>query len=275
MPAEPDPLAAAVREADPDRYHATLLAPGEARPALFALAAFSAEIAGIRDAITNPMPGEIRLQWWRDTLSGEARGDFAAHPVASALLGAIARYRLPLQPFLDLVEARTFDLYDDPMPSLNDLDGYLGETASAPIRLASLILAGGRDPGAAAAAGHAGLAIGVTGLLRALPWHAREGRLYLPADILGRHGVTRDDVVRGRGGPGFVGALADLRAKARDHLAKVGPIPAALRPAFAPTALVPGYLRAMEGAGYDPFATRIDRPAWQKIARLWWYARRG
>ena len=158
-----------VREGDPDRYFAALFAPAAFRPHLFALAAFSLTIARIREAASNPMAGEIRLQWWRDALQGEARGDVRANPVAAALEDAIVTRRLGRQPFVDLIDARVFDLYDDPMPRVNDLEGYCGETASALIRLSGLVLAEGAEPGGAAAAGHAGVAYGITGLLRALP----------------------------------------------------------------------------------------------------------
>ena len=269
---------ALVRDSDPDRYYATLFAPAATRPHLFALYAFSGEIARIRDTISGPMPGEIRLQWWRDALAGAARGNVADHPVAAGIIAVIDRFRLPVQPFLDLIEARTFDLYDDPMPGTGDLEGYLGETSSALVRLACLILAEGHDPGGAEAAGYAGLAYGITGLLRALPWHSRRGQVFIPRDILERHGVTREDIVMGRGGPGFLAAVADLRALARHHLKRFEDlrrtVPAEARPAFLPVALVPGYLAAMERPGYDPLATLIDRPTWAKIARLWWSSRR-
>ena len=84
--------AALVREADRDRYLATLFAPAEHRDALFALYAFNVEIARVRDLAREPMPGEIRLQWWREALSGERAGEAAAHPVAAALRETLARY---------------------------------------------------------------------------------------------------------------------------------------------------------------------------------------
>jgi 15-cis-phytoene synthase len=59
-----------VREQDPDRYFATLFAPAERRPGLFALYAFNIEIAKIREAVSEPIPGEIRLSWWREMLEG-------------------------------------------------------------------------------------------------------------------------------------------------------------------------------------------------------------
>ena len=265
-----------VRAEDPDRHLSALFAPAALRPHLHALSAFSVEVSRIRGAVSAPLPGEIRLQWWRDALAGETRGDLASHPVAAALDDTICRFDLPRTAFGALLDARVFDLYDDPMPSVADLEGYLGETASAPIRLAALVLADGADPGPADAAGHAGVAYGIAGLLRALPWHAREGRLYVPKEVLDRYGVTREDVVTGRGGPGFLQALTDLRKLARDHLSRAAavPVPATIRSALLPGALVPGYLHDMEAPGYDPFRTVIEVPRWRKIATLWWAANR-
>jgi phytoene synthase len=264
---------ALVREGDRDRYFATLFAPADKRPFLFALYAFSFEVARVRESISDPMPGEIRLQWWRDALQGEARGNVRANPVAAALDDAIVRFRLPRQALVDLVDARTFDLYDDPMPTLADLEGYAGETSSALIKLASIVLNDGADPGAADAAGHAGVAYAITGLLRAFPWHARRGQVYLPAQVFNRHGVSRDDIVLERGGPGLSAALAELREIARDHLRRArglsATVPAAIGPAFLPIALVEPYLARMERSDYDPFRTVIELPQWRKQWTLW------
>ena len=69
---------------------------GGARDALFALYAFNLEIARVRDLAREPMPGEIRLQWWREVLSGERGGEAAAHPVAAALRETLARHGISL-----------------------------------------------------------------------------------------------------------------------------------------------------------------------------------
>lgn len=273
---------AQVRESDKDRWLATLFAPAAARPALFALYAFSLDIARLREIISEALPGEVRLQWWRDALQRdphlEPRGDTANHPVAAALDDTIARYRLPRSAFVALIDARIFDLYDDPMPTLRDLEGYAAETSSALIRLACLILAGGEEPGAADAAGHAGLAYAFTGLMRAFPWHSARGQLYLPLAFLARHGATRDDVVKGRGGPGVQRAMADLRQEARAHLAATralrDTITPAIAPAFLPVALVESYLRRMERQDYEPLKTIVALPQWRRQWTLWRQARR-
>ena len=268
-----------VRAADPDRFFASLFAPADKRPFLFALYAFGHEVARVRDSVSDPALGEIRLQWWRDALEGEARGDVRRNPVAAALDDAIVRFRLPRPALVALVEARTFDLYDDPMPTIDQLEGYAGETSSALVRLASLVLNDGADPGAADAAGHAGVAYAVTGLLRAFPWHARRGQAFLPMQVFERHGVAREDVVAGRTGPGLLAALAELRALARDHLRRAralrATVPPAIAPAFLPTALVEPYLARMERRGYDPFRTVVDLPQWRKQWVLWRAARAG
>src|SRR5580658_3540739 len=118
---------ALTRDHDRDRWLAGLFAPADARLHLYALTAFSYEVGRLRDFVREPLAGEMRLEWWREALGGAGRGEVSGNPVAAALLETIARFRLPRQAFDNLLTARLFDLYDDPMPSLNDLEGYCGE----------------------------------------------------------------------------------------------------------------------------------------------------
>lgn len=262
-----------VRSGDPDRYLATLLAPPAARDALFALYAFAHEIGRIREAVKQPLAGEIRLQWWRDALTGDAHGDVAGNPVAAALLDAMARYRLPQKVFIDLIDAHTFDLYDDPMPSVASLEGYCGETSSALLRLASLVLADGGDSGGGDAPGHGGVAYGIVRLMRALPWSARLGQTFVPADLLARHGATRDDIVAGRDTPAVRAALDDLQALAQTHyeafIRGLSGSPAAVHAAFLPVAVTPLYVRETGRPGWKPFIDVIEPPQWRRQWRLW------
>lgn len=267
-----------VRAHDKDRFLAGLFAPEPARRHLYALYAFNVEVSRVRDLVSNPLPGEIRLQWWRDALVDRERGDVQAHPVASALLDTVGRFGLPVQALLNLLDARIFDLYDDPMPSLGDLEGYAGETASALIQVAALVLMDGADPGTHDLAGHAGVAQAITGLLRALPLHAARGQVYLPKDVLERHGASVEDIVARRATPGVLAALEELRETARRHLAEVragiGAVPPAAMPAFLPVALVEPYLARLSRPGHDPFKQIADIAAWRRPLILWRAARR-
>lgn len=261
---------AVLRRDDRDRWLASMFAPEADRPHLHALYAFSSEIARIRDVVHEPMPGEIRLQWWRDALETEERGAFG-HPVLMSLKATLAERRLPVRPLLDLIDARTFDLYDDPMPSLHSLEGYAGETQSALFQLSALVLARGEDPGTADASGHAGVAYALTGLMRTLPLHARRGQIFLPLDALAGAGVSEADMRQGNDSAGLRTALADLRERARMHLDAardaLAEAPAAIKAAYLPLALVPLWLRSMEAL--PPFEPMADTAQWKRQWVLW------
>lgn len=268
---------ALTRDHDRDRWLAGLFAPAGARPHLYALTAFSYEVARLRDIIREPLAGEMRLAWWREALAGERGGEVEGNPVAAALSDTIARFSLPRQAFENLLNARTFDLYDDPMPNLTDFEGYCGETCSALFQLGALVLAQGRDLGAANAAGHAGVAYATVGLLRALPLTSARGQAFLPVDILARHGTSREDIVARRDSAGLRDALAELRALARRHLgearAHLRTAPVEIAAAFLPLAVLPLYLARMERARYSPFETIVDAPQWRRQWALWRAAR--
>jgi 15-cis-phytoene synthase len=264
-----------VRERDRDRYLADLFAPEASRPHLFALHAFNSEIARVRNSVSDPALGEIRLQWWHDAIHGDAAG----HPVARALQEAITKFSLPLNGFDNLLEARKFDLYDDPMPSLNDLEGYAGETSSALMQLAAIILAGGADPGTTELSGHGGVAYALTGLMHALPLHASRRQCYLPGDLVAAHGLDRETLFAGRTTPPLVALLTELRSVARRHLDAArkltAGIDAALMPAFLPLALVEPRLRFLERPGFDPLRMSAHLMPWRRHWLLWRAARRG
>ena len=123
-----------VRNHDKDRFLSSLYAPEQKRAALFGLYAFNSEVVRVRSLVSEPHIGEIRYQWWRDTLAAIYRGETAPHPVAQDLARAIEVGKLPQHPLQNLITAREFDLYDDLMPDLATLEGYLGETSSALIQ---------------------------------------------------------------------------------------------------------------------------------------------
>jgi 15-cis-phytoene synthase len=265
-----------LRAGDKDRWLASLFAPAARRSHLYALYAFNLEIARVRELAREAMAGEIRLQWWREVLTGTRAGEAAANPVAAALMETIARYDLRVQTFLDLIEARAFDLYNDPMPSLDAFAAYGRHSASGLIALAARVL--DRDHDVSEATGPAGIAYATTGLLRTLALHASRGQIYLPADLLARHGADLSDILAGRTTDALRAALAELRGFAREHfdlfVARRPSLPRAVAPAFLPVALVPAYLARMERRDYDPFTTPVEIPQWRRQWLLWRAARR-
>ena len=265
----------AVRAADHDRYLSALYAPADKRDALLALYAFNAEIAGVRDRIHEPLPGEVRLQWWRDILAVTGQAD-SGHPIADALKLAIDANHLPLAAFENMLEARIFDLYDDPMPSREHFEAYAGETASTLIVLAATILSPSGADRIADAAGHAGVAQTAAGVLRLLPIHRARGQVYLPGDILAAAGCTAPELLAGEVEPSGR-AIAAMVAYGREHAAKAralfADVPREVRAAFLPALLAAPYLDRIERAGAGVLRQPPDLSAPRKAFQFWRWMR--
>jgi len=267
-----------VREGDKDRYLAALFAPAKYRRALYALYAFNLDVARVREAAREPMAGEVRLRWWTEMLTGTARGEVTGNPVAVALREVVVRYRLPPQMLADLIDARRFDLYDAPMTTFDALELYGVKTSSAVMDLAARILSDGRDPGISHINRHAGIAYSIAGLLRALPIHAARRQLYIPLEVMQRHRAQAEDVFAGHATVEVRAALAEMRLRARHHLAAarglVKNMPSAVTPALLPAALVRPELNRMERRSYRPFRLH-ERSQWRRQWTLWRAARAG
>jgi len=201
-----------VRKYDPDRYFSALFAPAEKRPFLFALYSLNHELAHVGESIREPMIGEIRLQWWRETLEGARAGNPRPHDVARAMAETFAKTDLPATLIDTIIDARSFDLNRGLFPDDASRDAYLDATSGNLMRLASRILGAEHD----ALAHEAGLAYGLAGLLR-------------------NQAITSREIL-----PDAVSAKAD----ALTHLAKARRMkkPGVSLAALLPASLVPLYL---------------------------------
>ncbi len=272
-----DEIQALVRQYDPDRYLASLFAPTEKRPHLLALYAFSVEVSRIAGQVSEPHLAEIRLQWWLDTIDGIYHGDAQAHPVAKALGLAIKVGDIPRHAVINLAKAHQFDFYSDPMPSLFDLEAYLGETASALIQMAAMIL--NRDVAleCAEAAGLAGVGYGIGRILNDLPRAQRLKQCFLPQDMLAQRQVQVDALGAPENDAGLAVVLGELRAKAQDRLDQMKRVRWTIKPEVAPAflhvTLAEAYLRKAHQRGTGVLARGCDLSQLRKQWLLWKAAR--
>ena len=267
---------AALREQDLDLWLACLFAPAGARPHLYAIGAFAAEIAGVRARVSQPILGEMRLRWWYDSLEAAADSEGArAHPIADALIDTLERHAIPREEVVELLEAHSFDLYDEPMESLEALETYCDRVVGAPMRWRAMAIDAQDARLQEEALRCAGRALGLTAILRALPRHMAQGRRFVPADLLARHRIEAD-FAETKATPAVAAAIGELRGRAREHYAAAkqavrgdGPARAALLPA----ATIPLYLAEMERKGFDPFRSIAEPAQWRRQWRLWRTAR--
>ena len=258
-----------LRRQDADRYLTALFAPADRREDLFALYAFNLEVARAREVVSEPFMGLIRLQWWRDAIAEIYQGRARAHEVVRPLAAAIAEHSLDRALFERLIESRERDLDPEPPQNLAALIDYARGSSSTLVELALQIL--GSPSSAIRESGEAvGIAWALTGLMRAVPFHAARRRLYLPADLMAAAGATPRQIFERGATPALPTVVRAIAAeaglwlgRAREHAPEV---PRRFQPALLPATLAAGYLRRLAAAGYDPFDRRVQQtPPW----RIW------
>jgi NADH dehydrogenase [ubiquinone] 1 alpha subcomplex assembly factor 6 len=261
-----------VRDQAPGRYLATLFAPAGVRPPLFGLYAFDHEITKVRQVVSQPMAGLIRLQWWRDALDAIAAGFPApAHPVAQALQEGWQRLA-SARPRLDAaIDARERELENAAPETLPGLEQHLVATSSGLV-LTALDVLGVQGQPVRDAGLEVGLAIGLADLLREIDVD-RERALFLPRDLLRRHDIAPAAVHEATSPGAFAPAIRELADRARAHLRQARRarhrVPRQALPALLPGVLVHHQLKGLRSLGAPDGSRR--RPA---LAPLWLLAYR-
>jgi len=264
-----------VRRLDHDRYLTTLFLPAETRADALALYAFNLEIARTREIVSEPLLGQIRLQWWRETIDGIYGGTPREHPVIEALVTACHRNRLDRQALEALIDARESDLDDSPPSDLDALISYARATSGGLSELVLDAMHGG-DP-ARKAAGQIGTAWALVGLARSVAFHAQSRRLYIPDELLTAYEVEQRRVFDLKPTAGLGRAVRRIVEKAETLLAEARAarvnIPSAQRRGLLLATLADRHIANMRKADFDPFAFSAGEPA--RPIRLAWNAWRG
>jgi phytoene synthase len=259
-------IAQTVRRVDPDRYFSALFAPEPARVHLMTLYAFNHEVARVAETVRQPLMGEIRLEWWRETLDGARKGTPRNHAVARALAELFGAHPLPAELFDAILDARAFDSSAEMFADWSAAERYCDATSGNLMRLAARILGGEQD----AMAREAGTAYALAGFVRALPFHAARHKVYLPQDLLGAVGLLPDQIMAGTFDVKVKAAVAQAVLKAREHYLAAKNLVGSreLLPAFLPAALVPLYLRRAGRRSFNPLRHSTDVPQHRKQMRL-------
>lgn len=256
------PAAEDVRRHDRERFVTALFAPPEARADLLVLYAFNLEVARVRESVHEAMAGMIRLQWWREMLSGSRDEEAARHPVAGPLLKLVRQRGLNLEQFERLLEGRETDLSAEAPADMAALEAYVAGTSAALTELALAIV--GAEGGASLEAGRlVGAGFALTGLLRAVPVHLAAGRLTLPEAVLRAVGTSSEQVLAGRADKAAIAQAArmvGIRAQELLSQARRQRVERKALPALLPATLASGHLATLERVGWDVFDSRVSRP---------------
>lgn len=181
-----------VRRARSSFYWSMRLLPGEKRRAMYAIYAYCRELDDIADGTLPRAEKLARLEGWQREIAALCAGS-PTHPIAIALAGPVARYRLDRRWFEEILAGVSMDAAGDiQAPSLLELQLYCRRVAGA-VGMLSIAVYGASGKSAAGFALALGDAVQLTNILRDLREDAADGRLYLPADMLEAAGIQMRD----------------------------------------------------------------------------------
>jgi 15-cis-phytoene synthase len=258
-----------VKAHDRDRYIATLFAPDAKREDLFTLYAFDAEVSRIRNVISDPLPGEIRLQWWREVINGERAGEAKGNALASGMRAVIEKHSLPSAAFDAYFDAKIFEFYNDAFPDTVALEAWCGETTSALIQMAAMILDEDAAKICADASGHGGVALAISKIIQRLPHTRARGQCFVPADILAACGIDREGFVGGDNKAAIKNATDALSEIGLLHFSKfqaaAKPLPRSVKPAYLAVANAKRILENASKVSANPAFTPLEFSAFRRL----------
>ncbi|RVU39248.1 squalene/phytoene synthase family protein [Hwanghaeella grinnelliae] len=254
---------------DRERFLSAMTAPPDRREALFALYAFNHEISKTAGVVSEPMLGQIRLQWWREAIEECYAGTPRRHAVVTALADVIQDVDPTRSLFEALIEGREQDLDFHPPGTVVDLERYADLTSGRLTELALELCLAGQD-GASGdlrqAARKIGTAWAMVGLMRALPFHMRARRGMLPRELAASHGVAASDLSEGRNVPGIALAVEEVCAQACALLADARRVSTRGMPvgsiygALSIGVIADSHLKQLRKVNFDVFDVRLAAP---------------
>jgi phytoene synthase len=248
------------------------------REAMHAIYAFCRDVDDIADGPADVVDKRLSLAAWR----AEIDRVYAGAPttaLGAALVGPARAYDLPREEFLLMIEGMEMDA-EGPIvaPPMERLRTYTRRVAGAVGLLSMPVFGAPRTEAARTFALSLGDALQLTNILRDVRDDAGVGRLYLPRELLDKHGVPPDPEAALEA-PGTIAAMRDLGALAKAEFARVRETIRALdwrtlRPALLMMGVYETYLGRIEGAGWDTISKPVRAPGFEKalIAARWYFA---
>lgn len=250
-----------VERFDNDRYLCAAYAPSLQRQSLIALYAFNLEVARIREQAREPLLAQIRLQWWRETIDKIFAGETLAQPAASALADAVHRHGIGPEELDRYFDGRAQDLEEAAPTDLAALEEYAAATVGSLSAMTLRVLDVG-DEGAHAAMRHVAIAWSLIGLMRAVPFHARARRVYLPEELNRRAGLNVFALFDRGDTDGLSQVCEEIATSAASHLRAARTlrreVPRKALPAILIATIGDHYLARLRRGGCNPFRPQVQ-----------------
>ena len=229
-----------LKQADPDRYRAALMADARRRDDLLILYAFHYELSKVPDVTSEPMLGQIRYEWWREAIDEIYSGrEVRRHEASTPLSEMLRRTDVPRFWLDRLIDGRARDLDPQPFEDMDAAKSYARQTSGQLMQIAVKLIGG--EPNEPVL--QAGEAWGLTGLARSYAYY-------------------HDRILQNLSFDNLVMAANDAYQSAAVN------IDADIFPAIAYAALIPKFLGRMQRPGFDPVNDKVAYGPLSKQCRL-------
>jgi squalene synthase HpnC len=206
-----------------ENFHVvTFLLPRRLHQDFYNVYAFCRWADDLGDEIPDTAESLRLLEWWRAELDAMYRGR-ARHPVFVALAGTAARHDLPEEPFADLIRAFVQDQTVHRYRTFDELYGYCRCSAN-PVGRLVLYLCGYRDAGRQALSDATCTALQLANFWQDVAVDLAKGRIYIPLELMERHGYTVAELETLRPSPAFQQVMREAVEVARGLFLKGLPL---------------------------------------------------
>jgi len=253
-----------------ENFHvASIMLPRRLHQDFFNLYAFCRWADDLGDEMSSPAESERLLAWWGQELQGMYAGR-VRHPVFVALQKTVDRHNLPIEPFQDLIRAFVQDQRVNRYRTFDELFAYCRWSAN-PVGRLVLYLCGYSDEERQRLSDATCTALQLANFWQDVSADLEKGRLYLPLEVLEKHGCTVEEIVERRATPAFRSAMKEAVDVARKLFHEGLPLARTLdrRLAVDVELFSRGGMRVLDKIEGQAFDVLSRRPSISKRERVW------
>ena len=220
------------------------------------------------DEIGDPKESLRLLKWWRDQLHELYMGQ-AAHPVFVALRDTVQQFQLPQSAFDDLITAFERDQTITRYNNFEELYEYCVYSAN-PVGRLVLALCGYHDEERVALSDATCTALQLANHWQDVTVDLLKDRVYIPLDLLEKHGYPLDALLERRFDERFRSAMKEAVGIAREHFVKGLPLAGMVdrRLAIDLELFSRGGLKILEKIEQQDYNVLSGRPVISKMERI-------
>ncbi|KAE8752886.1 hypothetical protein FOCC_FOCC000231 [Frankliniella occidentalis] len=267
-----------VKKHDFENYLCSVFLRRRDQECAFAIRAFNIEVANIEGQVSQATIGLMRLKFWEEAIEKIFKDNPPHHPVAQEIHRVLEKNVITKRNLRQLVSARTEKLSASTFKSLDHMEKY-GDQTCSPIFYLLLTSCGIENVNADHAFSHLGKAQGLTNLIRSVPYYAQRKVVIIPQDILLKHRVSQENIIRGGCDKPIRDAVFDVACRANSHIDKamslVEQVPNRLFRQFLPVVPLKCYLERLRLVDFDVFHPNLQLRDNKLALRLFWKTLRG